>query len=326
MRSYVRSPHVREIPPVIGDHRPKWSVMIPTYNSNDYLGETIESILVQDQGRDQMQIEVVDDASPNDDTVGFVEKHFGDRIDCYVQSKNLGLIGNFTDCIARSKGKYVHILHGDDKVEDGFYLENEKVYDTDESIGAVISRTEYINGDGSYRTTGPTLQEESGLAPNFKEAYFTYFGVNTPAVTVRRDVYEHLGGFDSRIKNLGEDREMWSRIARWYEIGYQIKPLAVYRIHEMSLSEKITKNGSIYNDIMMSNDICLEQYKGTDFEHYFQANKKKIARNAQISAISALKQGRVEVFLKLIKRSLNYYPSILHPYWLTRALIDRNYK
>ena len=45
--------------------RPFWSVMIPTYKARpDYLEETLESVLQQDPGPAQMQIEVLDDCSP----------------------------------------------------------------------------------------------------------------------------------------------------------------------------------------------------------------------------------------------------------------------
>jgi hypothetical protein len=44
--------------------RPYWSVMIPTYKAQaDYLVETLNSVLQQDPGPEQMQIEVVDDCS-----------------------------------------------------------------------------------------------------------------------------------------------------------------------------------------------------------------------------------------------------------------------
>src|SRR2546423_1107808 len=54
-------------PPLISDAdgsraRPFWSVMIPTYNARaDYLEETLRSVLRQDPGPEQMQIEVLDD-------------------------------------------------------------------------------------------------------------------------------------------------------------------------------------------------------------------------------------------------------------------------
>jgi cellulose synthase/poly-beta-1,6-N-acetylglucosamine synthase-like glycosyltransferase len=47
--------------------RPFWSVMILTHNPRaDYLAETLLSVLKQDAGPEQMQIEVVDDGSMHD--------------------------------------------------------------------------------------------------------------------------------------------------------------------------------------------------------------------------------------------------------------------
>jgi cellulose synthase/poly-beta-1,6-N-acetylglucosamine synthase-like glycosyltransferase len=44
--------------------RPYWSVMIPTYNPRaNYLEETLNKVLQQDPGPEQMQIEVVYDCS-----------------------------------------------------------------------------------------------------------------------------------------------------------------------------------------------------------------------------------------------------------------------
>ena len=60
-----------------GSPRPFWSVMIPTYNPQpDYLEETLRGILQQDPGPEQMQIEVVDDCSP-DDTASEVVRRIG---------------------------------------------------------------------------------------------------------------------------------------------------------------------------------------------------------------------------------------------------------
>src|SRR6476660_2949045 len=60
---------------------PFWSVMIPTYNARaDYLEETLRSVLQQDPGPDQMQIEVIDDASSNGAPTEFVRKLAGKRV------------------------------------------------------------------------------------------------------------------------------------------------------------------------------------------------------------------------------------------------------
>jgi glycosyltransferase involved in cell wall biosynthesis len=55
--------------------------MIPVYNpSADYLAETLRSVLQQDSGRERMQIEIVDDCSPDVDVEKVVKCIAGDRV------------------------------------------------------------------------------------------------------------------------------------------------------------------------------------------------------------------------------------------------------
>ena len=110
------------IPPVApGTPRPLWSVMIPTYNCAAYLRETLASVLAQDPGPDVMQIEVVDDHSTKDDPEAVVAEVGHGRVTFYRQPQNVGHTENFATCLQRSRGRLIHLLHGDDGVRDGFY-------------------------------------------------------------------------------------------------------------------------------------------------------------------------------------------------------------
>ena len=104
-----------------GVHRPLWSVMIPTYNCAALLRETLKSVLAQDPGREQMQIEVIDDASTKDDPEAVVRELGQGRVAFHRHSKNIGATANFNTCLSRSRGTLVQILHGDDLVLPGFY-------------------------------------------------------------------------------------------------------------------------------------------------------------------------------------------------------------
>ena len=68
-----------------------------------------------------MQIEVVDDCSDRDDPESVVKSVGRGRVAFYRKPKNGGAIANFNSCIERSRGRYVHILHGDDTVMPGYY-------------------------------------------------------------------------------------------------------------------------------------------------------------------------------------------------------------
>src|SRR3989442_4437693 len=104
-------------PPVIpplkeaGSPRPFWSVMIPTYNPrSNFLEETLTSVLRQDPGPDQMQIEVVDDGS-NDDIASEVTRRVGaGRVMFHHESENQGLANNFgSNIIVRTVIDYLDL-------------------------------------------------------------------------------------------------------------------------------------------------------------------------------------------------------------------------
>src|SRR5262249_41662962 len=86
-------------PPPESAKRPFWSVMIPIYNCReDYLRETLGSVLVQDPGADDMQIQVIDNCSTLGDPEAVVRELGGGRIEFHRQPSNLGIAANFNAC------------------------------------------------------------------------------------------------------------------------------------------------------------------------------------------------------------------------------------
>ena len=120
MFSQFTAPRIEPVP--AGSERPLWSVMIPTFNRTTYLVRTLESVLAQDPGRDEMQIEVVDNCSTTDDPEPIVRAVGGDRVIFTRNPQNLGSMRNFNRCIERARGHLVNILHSDDWVEPTFYI------------------------------------------------------------------------------------------------------------------------------------------------------------------------------------------------------------
>src|SRR5438045_9130643 len=80
--------------------RPFWSVMIPTYDPRaDYLEETLLSVLKQDQGPDEMQIEVIDDCSKESTALEVTHRAGAGRVAFHRESENAGLATAWTRLI-----------------------------------------------------------------------------------------------------------------------------------------------------------------------------------------------------------------------------------
>jgi glycosyltransferase involved in cell wall biosynthesis len=223
-------PYRATIPAVLdGGPRPLWSVLIPTYNSTKYLRESLTSVLNQDPGPDIMQIEVVDDHSTQGDPAAVVEELGRGRVGFYRQKENVGQIRNYETCLKRSRGKLIHMLQDDDHVRAGFYSKMQRAFEERPEIGAALCRGIYMDPEGHWLDISPLERRESGILSNWLERTAAGQNIVNPSVVVRRDVYENLGGFDSRTAG-GEDWEMWVRIAAHYPVWFEVEPLAVYRV------------------------------------------------------------------------------------------------
>jgi len=242
--------------------RPLWSVMIPTYNCANYLRETLASVLAQDPGAEVMQIAVIDDHSTQDDPAAVVEELGRGRVEFYQQPENVGNTKNYATSLQRSRGRLIHLLHGDDCVRDGFYLKMQQLFEKKPDIGAAFCRHITMNENSHWQFFSELEQQESGILNNWLETIATIQRIQTPSIVVRRDVYEQLGGFDQRLRFV-EDWEMWVRIAANYSVGYEVEPLALYRA---------MRSGSLTNLSRHSGENVQEIYKAIQIYQSYLPN------------------------------------------------------
>lgn len=258
----------RAVIPPISDKQPHplWSVMIPTYNCANFLRETLTTVLAQDPGPDIMQIEIVDDHSTKDDPEAVVKELGRGRVGFYRQPENIGYIKNFETCLLRSRGKLIHLLHGDDCVRDGFYRKLQRAFEENPEVGAAFCRTITIDEQGHWNSISALEQSESGILSNWLERIAEYQRIQTPSIVVRRAVYERLGGFDRRMFCWAEDWEMWVRIAAYYPMWYEVEPLALYRHSLSSLTGRFVRTGKNVQDIRTAIS-AMQQYLPSDCAH-----------------------------------------------------------
>lgn len=103
---------------------PKWSVMMPTFNPRkNYFIQSIESILQQHTS--DMEVIVVDNNSQEVDVQELVNLYGQGRVVYKRNAQNIGLVPNWNKCIELARGNYIHILHDDDIVSNGFYVKAE---------------------------------------------------------------------------------------------------------------------------------------------------------------------------------------------------------
>ncbi|MCS6289910.1 MAG: glycosyltransferase [Nitrospira sp.] len=205
---------------------PVVSVVIPLYNAQDVIQDTIESACAQTYG--DYEIVVIDDGST--DGSGEVLRSYANRIR-YIFQPNGGVAQARNRGIAASRGRYIALLDHDDLWEPEKLAKQVAVLDTRPEVGMVVTDVAHIDRTGRpMHQFGPAYQPQHEFARLFVQGF-----VPTPSATlIRRSVLEAVGGFDEQFNSAGmDDHELWTRIAAATTIVGIPEPLTAHRHREI---------------------------------------------------------------------------------------------
>ena len=218
------------------------SVCMPAFNGARHIGAAIRSVLEQTFA--DFELLVVDDAS-GDATPAVVESLRDPRVRLIENRFRLGLPANWNRGLELSRGRYVTVFHQDDVMAPDNLAAKVRFLEAEPTVGFVHSNVTQIDAEGrqvSETWAAPSPPEDDGRHDG--AAYFLRLvtGPNlvcAPSVLARREAFERLGGFDSRLP-FTADWEMWLRIALFYDVGYLRHPLVSYRRHADMQTETLS--------------------------------------------------------------------------------------
>ena len=226
--------------------------MIPAYNCAKYLRPCLESVLAQDPGTKRMEIDVIDDCSTEDDPEAVVRELGQGRVKFHRNPRNEGVTSNFNNCLRRSSGELVHILHGDDYVLPGFYGEIEELAERHPMVSFFHARALIVDEGGNTQEISPPI--ESLENPGHEVAPFFYSNpFRTAGVVVRRAFYEQHGGFNPKFVHVG-DWEMWVRAVLLGKGVCSRKTLAAYRSFASNDTGRLVRTGDNLRDCLKLGD------------------------------------------------------------------------
>jgi glycosyltransferase involved in cell wall biosynthesis len=220
--------------------QPLVSIVVPVWNGERYLRESLDSIL----GQTYPNIEViaVDDAST--DGTGDILASYGDRIRVLRQPETRGIYGNANDGIAIAEGEFVGVFHSDDVYQPEMVEREVAWLLRNPDSGAVFTSAVFIDAESrEYGRKQLPVEVRGNRALDYATVLNTLLSrknafLGCPTALVRAHVYGELGVYrDAEFKNTS-DLEMWLRIARSRPIGVLEDELIHYRRGHGSSAER----------------------------------------------------------------------------------------
>lgn len=184
----------------------KFSVIIPIYNVEKYLYETIESVINQSIGfKKNVQLILVNDGSPDNSREICLKykKLYPDNV-IYVEKENGGVSSARNEGMKYISGKYVNFLDADDKWDKNAFKRAYRFFEKHfDEIDVLACRVKFFEAKENYHPTDYKFSAGTRIADlNSEEEYFSV-QLTVATTFVKASAIKDLN-FNSALK-FGED-------------------------------------------------------------------------------------------------------------------------
>ena len=297
---------------------PFFSVIIPLYNKQRYILNTLKSVFAQTL--EDFEIIIIDDGT-TDESLTVVEGLTDSRIKILHQ-KNQGVSVARNNGIASSTGQYIALLDADDLWLPDHLISLQRLIKQFPEAGLYCSRyavkyhEDYIK---DIILSRPVAEGMSIISDYFATSMLNAVAW-TSAIAFRKNDFLSVGCFDTRIRT-GQDVDLSIRFALSFDVAYNNNVTAIYNKGIKNSLSKTTWNDQ--RDYFINKYTNLEK-DNSSLQKYLDLNRFVLAIRTKIAGQKSLYQKqRQDITMKnlyLKQRILLNLPS-----WILRMLERAHY-
>lgn len=293
---------------------PLVSVVVITYNSRDYIEETLESI--KEQSYQNIELIISDDNS-KDNTVEFCTNWLKENADRFVNSKiiaakkNTGIPSNCNRGILASEGEWIKIIGGDDILLKECIDKNINFSSTNDQIKIILSDLVHFLDDTEPKqileVTKPDWNKTvpSSAQEQYESLLISYCG-NTPSLFVARSIFNEFL-FDERFFFLEDYPFLLNVTKRGCFVNYMDQKTVLYRVRNDSVFFSRQKDkifSDFYEKKQLFDEIYRYPYISNTRKKYELFNYKRLKL---LDKLNLNKKSALNNLIFTVSRYLNLY-------------------
>lgn len=281
---------------------PLISVIIPCYNKECFIIETLDSILNQAYKECIKEVIVVDDGSTDNSSEIIKAKAIENPLIRYVYQSNAGVSAARNKAIELVTADYIAFIDGDDiwepdKLE--VFCEYIKKYP---NVGLFYSNLYDYEAEKNKLTPIKVIAYQHDEKQLLQKFVANGAPVIPSTVVAKTLCFKHVGVFDTGFLHGGEDIDMWLRIAQHFSFQHIDKFTLRKRKLANSLGANTVENAKGYK-------IALDKIEKA-VPSIAPFRKKRDALIAYKIALYLFKKGEYNQSVTEIKQSLKKNPSL----------------
>lgn len=231
---------------------PLVSVIIPCYNHEKFIQESIQSVM--DQTYSRMELIVIDDGS-KDNSVQKIEEmrsacesrfeHFQ-----FIFRENRGLSRTLNQGLSLAHGDYFSTVASDDIMLPEKTVTQLDVFKKDPLITAVFGAHQYIDDESKVVSVKKGAYREF----SFQEIFYHQHDIPASSQMIRLSSLRDIGGYNENTKV--EDWDLWLRLTEsGAKLVYIPDVIVGYRMHDNNLSkDKSLMFNEVFNIVQRYKD------------------------------------------------------------------------
>jgi len=268
---------------------PVISVVIPVYNKEKFIENTIYSVL--NQTLSDFELIIVDDSS-TDKSLSIIDSIKDKRIKTY-SIKNSGVSKSRNYGVEKSSSNLIAFLDADDLWKNNHLEQLYKLYLENPNCGMyAMSYMKNINFK-SYKKSYFGLSNFSGILENFFTSSSVDCIASSSSVMIPLNVFKKINGFNENLKKR-EDTALWIKIALNYKIAFStITTVEIVITEHGNHLSKSHENPWCFFDLFK-----FQEQNNVDLKKFLDLNRFSEAINFKLN--------KEHNNFKIITKSINY--------------------
>ena len=208
--------------------KPKVSVLLPVYNSEKYIAETLWSLF--DQTFSDFELLVLNEYGSSKEGLEVVKMFEDDRIRIIQNKEKLGLADSLNLGIREAKGEYLARIDGDDLARSDRFALQVEFLDKNREYGLVGSLQHHFGINTDYVHNVPKEHKDilAGLIYDCLVCHST--------IMIRKKAFIDNNLFYDKAKQ-AEDYELWTRACKIFKFYNIPEVLGEYRVGEDNITK-----------------------------------------------------------------------------------------
>ena len=301
---------------------PKVSIILPSYNHNQFLGKRLSSIM--EQSYSNWELIIIDDSS-TDGSIGTLKEFCSknkDKIANLIINKNNSGSGynSWREGIKNAKCEYIWIAETDDYSDPSFLNEQVNILESNKNICLSFSASNYVDSNENYLYNSDKRTQYLEVSQNdygiFNSSHiiekmpFNTYITNGSSVVFRNPNKELPK--ELFINKQISDQFLWTYIMETKSVAFLNKKLNYFRRHKDSTTYKssIENNVNLYKEIISFLNFFQLNHKSIGFldyyiKHYVWNNKKQVFNTRLLNGFTEEKKIKQKYYLRLLNFIIN---------------------